>query len=70
MKPCMWIKPCRKYRRNECPINLRECEDYSPKEDSKEEQFNKVHFLKWVKRHDWENMDKDLILRHLKTYFG
>jgi hypothetical protein len=30
------------------------------------------HFLKWVKTHHWDSLekDKDLILRHLKTYFG
>ena len=28
------------------------------------------HFLRWVKRHDWGSIDRDILLRHLRTYFG
>ena len=35
-------------------------------------KFDSKHFIKWVKNHYWDSLekDKDLILRHLRTYFG
>jgi len=31
--------------------------------------FKKAHFIKWVKNHHWDNINREILLRHLRTYF-